>query len=535
MSIFTNSRRRPVFALYVLTAAIIVTTPVWYWHLSNKDSLPWRSGLPDAFTRTPAWVPSPEPVQFPSDYDRSSDQEMCNRMFGPGYFEHIQNHQHPYCESSSSSSYLHCFSAPRLPFPWASMWSHERGDPICIAKGVSFEPGSEKHFKTHCNTRDFAAEFASLSPPAEGDDTKPKRQPEPTDPSTDIEGVPNLADLDVYWGGSGVGGEFQANWDFATPVPGCDNNTSSDGGGWLYVIRREDTPNFWHKLMGLWQAMITLDAMQVARNPATGKPWMTKQDVESMRIVYDDNLGTDPLDDWWKMLNGQEPGKISTLPAGCYANVLIPLAGPSSPFWAALAENVYHEPCQEQFLVNAFRKRVFRHLYISPRDAVPNIDPVITLVNRTHNRKLYDADNLMAKVRAKYPNSKVNVVDFAKLNLRQQVELAVNTDVFIGHYGAGMMHLFFLPPDAAVVEITSKSVRKFRSITRMRGIAHFEADCLEAPDYEHAVHGTPLPEGWQAGADDEHWQSREYAYLIEEDFLGWVDAAVRNQRNKRYR
>ncbi|KAL8388846.1 hypothetical protein RB595_008972 [Gaeumannomyces hyphopodioides] len=528
MSIYGKSRRRPVLVLHVLAAAIIVSTPIWYWHLSNEDSLPWRSRLPNAFSAAPAPAPSPEPVRFPSDYDRSSDQETCDRMFGPGYFKHIQDHQHPYCKSSSSSSYVHCFSAPGM-----TMWSRERGDPICIAKGVSFDPAGEKHFKAHCDARDFAAEFASLSSPA-GDDAEPKPELEPSDPSTDIKDVPNLADLGVYWGGSGAGGEFQANWDFSTSVPGCDKNTNSDG-GWLYVIRREDTPNVWHKLMGLWQAMITLDAMQVTKNPTTGKPWMTKKDVESMRIVYDDNLGTDPLDDWWKTLNGQEPEKVSSLSAGCYPNVLIPLAGSSSPFWAALSDNVYHEPCQEQFMINAFRTRVFRHLGISPRGAEPNVDPVITLVNRTHNRKLYDADNLMAKVRERHPSSKVNVVDFAQLNLREQVQLAVDTDIFIGHHGAGMMHLFFLPPDAAVVEITSKSVRKFRSITRMRGIAHFEADCLEAPDYEHAVHGTPLPAGWQAGADDEHWQSREYAYLIEEDFLGWVDAAVRNQRNRRYR
>ena len=380
----------------------------------------------------------------------------------------------------------------------------------------------------NCHPRDFGAEMERMRLGLEG-------PPNPDDPSTDLHGVTNLADLAEYWGGSGVGGEFQAHWDFSRAAPGC--SADSNNGEWLFVIKRESTPNIWHKLMNLWQAMVTLDAMQVARDPKTGRPWMTKEDVKSMRIIFDDDEPHEELDDWWRMLNGKEPTLANTLiPGTCYGNVVLPLAGSSSPFWAALLEKNQHEPCQESFLVDAFRRRVFRHLDIKPRAPgfEPNEHPTITFVNRTHNRKLYDAENLMAKVKARYPGSKVSVVDFAGLTLREQVALAVDTDVFIGHHGAGMMHLLFLPADAAVVEITSSRARKFRSITRLRGITHFEADCLEQPDYKHLVDGTPLPADWRTGMDDEHWQSREYAYLVEDDFMGWVDAAVRNQRNKRY-
>jgi len=528
--------RRPeqMIRLYLLAVVFIIALPLLYYHSTIAVSLssswnPHARLPPDPALVNVSWRAArvPHPAEFLTDYHLSPDQAMCDRMYGRGYFTHIDSHQHPYCEPSSSS-FLQCFSAPRLPAPWASQWSSEAGDPICIAQGVSFDrDGGERYFKAHCNARDFGVEQSRM---------KEHGYVNPVDPSsTDLSGVPNLAELAEYWGGSGVGGEFKHRWDFTSTVAGCTKDANN--GEWLFVIKREVTPNIWHALMNLWQAMVTLDAMQVALNPATGKPWMSAEDIASMDIVWDDNESLQGLEDWWLMLNGKKPGRTETLPSGtCYGNVLIPLAGLSSPMWAALSETVYHELCQEPFLIDALRRRVFRHLGLTPRAPrfQPNEHPTITLVNRTHNRKLWDADGLMAKVRARYPESKVNVVDFGSISLREQVALAADTDVFIGHHGAGLMHLLFLPSDAAVVEITSSRARKFRTITRLRGIAHFEADCLEEPEYGHIVNGTPLPEGWRAGADDQHWQSREYAYLIEDDFLGWVDAAVRNQKNKRY-
>jgi len=542
-----TQRHRHTVVTYILVAVTITSLPLWYQYSYGDGTFSlWKAppqtvsavAPPVADARVPEEIPDrkeqvpkqpPPPLELPADYDLSPGREMCQRMFGRGYLEHIGHHQHPYCESTSSS-FVQCFSAPRLPYPWQSQWTSEAGDPICIARGVSFDPNIEdkKYFRAHCDARDFGAE------------TERRRlgldnSTNPVDPSTDLSGVPNLGELGEYWGGSGVGGEFRTHWDFGGAAPGCsaDNNN----GEWLLVIKRESTPNIWHKLMNLWQAMITLDAMQVARNPATGKPWMTKEDIASMRIVFDDEEPNEELDDWWRMLNGKEPVPASSLtPGACYGNVLLPLAGSSSPFWAALLEKVQHEPCQEPFLVDAFRRRVFRHLGIAPRPAnfQPNEHPTVTFVNRTHNRKLYDADRLLRLVRARHPQSRVDAVDLAQLPLREQVALAADTDVFIGHHGAGMLHLLFLPADAAVVEVTSSRARKFRSISRLRGLAHFEADCLEEPEYAHATAGVPLPDGWRPGADDEHWQSREYAYLLEDDFLGLVDAAIRSQRNKRY-
>ncbi|EPS41023.1 hypothetical protein H072_5092 [Dactylellina haptotyla CBS 200.50] len=510
---YSGRKARQVPLIYVLVAATIVTVPFLFLQWSTAEYLPicrtkvqisegtsstsQISTLPTAPTLTPIFVSS---LELPSEYSLSPDQEMCERMYGRGYFAHIEKHQHPYCERSSSS-FLQCFSAPRLPLPWMSQWSSVTGDPFCIAQGVYFNNtgGNKQHFKAHCNTRPDTVEFAE------------------------------------YWGGSGVGGEFKAHWDLKTETPGC--NKDQNNGEWLFVIKREESTNIWHNIMGLWQAMLTLDGMQAIRNPATGRPWMSKEDVASMRIVFDDDIPPQDLDDWWKILNGKAPVKVKDLEKGaCYGNVLLPLPGSSSPFWAALVETVYHEPCQSSILIDVFRRRVFQHLGIKPRplNILPEENLKITFVNRTRTRKLWNADALMEKVRTRYPKSRVNVTDFETLPLRDQVVLAAESDVFIGHYGAGLVHLLFLPPGAATVEITSSRSRKFRTITNMRGIVRFEADCLEEPEYKHIVEGTPIPPGWHSGMDDANWQKREYAYMVEDDFLGWVDAAVRSQRNRRY-
>ncbi|KAF3913346.1 hypothetical protein ABW20_dc0104827 [Dactylellina cionopaga] len=524
-----SSRRRPrlVGGACVLVAVAIITVPVFYFPGSAVKYLPvcrtpgpkfedsaslersQKSSTSQISTFSPSPTPSSAPsstptplsvLELPSEYKLSSDQEMCEKMYGRGYFTHIEENQAPYCEPPSSS-FLQCFSAPRLPQPWISEWSSATGDPFCIARGVYFNTTSndKKYFKAHCI------------------------------------GPPNRQVFAEYWGGSGVGGEFKAHWDLGTQIADCSKD--SNNGEWLFVVKREESSNIWHNLMSLWQALITLDAMQITRNPATGRPWLTKENIASMQIVFDDDLPTQDLEDWWRMLNGKIPIKVNSLKNdACYGNVLLPLPGSSSPFWAALTETVYHEPCQSSILIDAFRRRVFQHLQIEPRplNREPNEHPSIIFINRMATRKLWNADALMGKVRERYPKSKVTVADFATLSLHDQVALVAESDVLIGHFGAGLAHLLFLPLGAACVDITSSPARKFRSITRMRSIARFEATCLEEPEYNHIVNGTSLPPGWRPGMNDANWQTREYAYVVEEDFLAWVDAAVRNQLNQRY-
>jgi len=87
--------------------------------------------------------------------------------------------------------------------------------------------------------------------------------------------------------------------------------------------------------------------------------------------------------------------------------------------------------------------------------------------------------------------------------------------VLVGHHGAGTVYVLFLPPEAAVVETIPPFFPTcgFRSIARMRGLTHFSGRSLWPAEYEQAVYGAPLPEGWQPPQTDDGWEEKEWRAL----------------------
>lgn len=341
--------------------------------------------------------------------------------------------------------------------------------------------------------------------------------------------------MGIYWFETGIGTQFK-EWDFDARK---DNNCSKtvDDQSWILLARREQNRNIWHKLMEPWQAMLTMDALQMAINPETGKPWLGETDASSVQVVFEDDR-EEIYDDWWKMVTGNPPIRRSVIPPGtCFRNVILPLAGSSSPFWTALLESVYHETCRTQFLLDTFLRRVYKFLELTPRAASDiHVDPTITIIERKDTRKFTDLNKWVEILRLKYRKSSINVVDFADLTLKEQVKLVQSTDVLVGHHGAAMTHVLFLPPEAAVVEIMPPffEMRGFRSVARMWGLAHFSARCMWPEEWNATVNGVPLPEGWQPPQTKAGWQEAEWAYMTEENFVGYVEAAVRHQQNRRY-
>ncbi|KAJ9165095.1 DUF563-containing protein [Coniochaeta hoffmannii] len=287
----------------------------------------------------------------------------------------------------------------------------------------------------------------------------------------------------------------------------------------------------------IWQARHTIDALQMAINPATGRSWLTPDEAATVTVVFEDDR-VEPMDHLWTVATGNTPIRMSSLePGACFGNVIIPLAGSSSPFWSALMEDVYHETCHTQVLLNTWVRRVFNFLDITPRSATDvHAHPTITIVERAHNRKFIALDRWLETLKSLYPKSNITVYDFAAISLQEQLRIVQGTDVFVGHHGAAMAHTIFLNPEAAVVEIFPPvfPMRGFRALARMRGLAHFGANCMWPEEWNNTVNGVPLPETWTAPKEPVDWQVAEWTYMTDEQFLGIVDAAVRNQMNKRY-
>lgn len=432
----------------------------------------------------------------------SGDQQQCEDIYGNSYIENIAKTPQENCGGKSLSG-LHCFYGQRI---W-NRWVPWKRDPLCLAQGVSFVP----------STPAFSPEYRGA---------EFEMQCEKQNFDQDL--------INDYWGDTGVGNTFKT-WTFQSQPDAsrCSRQNSTDD--WIMLVRREvsDQNNIWHQLMQISQARHTIDALQTAVNAETGEPWLSAEDASRVQVVFDDDRHH-ALEDLWNIV-GKSPIRTSDLiPGTCYGNVIVPMPGSSSPFWSALIGNM-KQVCYRQTLLNTFVNRVFDHYRVEPRSSNDFQQHLtITIVNRAENRKFINMDRWTSTLRERYSNFNIDVVDFAAISFAAQLRLVQNTDVLVGHHGAAMTHTLFMPPESAVVEVLPPYFlqRGFRSLGRMRGLQYFTGRGMWEEEFNNITRGEPLPEGWSPPEEHEGWKDREWAYMLDEDFLGLVDGAVRSQVNR---
>ncbi|KAG8157964.1 hypothetical protein KVR01_012236 [Diaporthe batatas] len=468
-------------------------------------------------TEQPPSPPPPSPASadfLPPEYlTLPEDQQQCEDIFGNSYIRNIAGTVQESCAAGSPSE-LHCFFGQRLRNRWVP-WER---DPLCLAQGVRFAPSSGA---------------SAFSPGYSGAEFEMQCEAQNFD--RDLMGD--------YWGGTGVGNTFKT-WKFmseqqdgsSTGMSGCSKENSTDD--WIVLVRREisDQHNIWHQLMQISQARHTIDALRTAINPDTGRPWLSAADAARVQVVLDDDRHH-ALEDLWRIAGGGgAPIRASDLaPGTCYGNVIVPMPGSSSPFWSALIGDLRQDCRGRQTLLDTFVARVLAHYGVEPR-APSEIHeyPTITIVDRAENRKFINLDARVDALRVRHPSSRISVVDFAALTFAEQLRLVQDTDVLVGHHGAAMTHTLFMAPGAAAVEVLPPYFlqRGFRALGRMRGLAYFTGRGMWEEEYRNVTRGEPLPEGWSPPREHEGWKEREWAYMLDEDFLGLVDAAVRSQLNR---
>jgi EGF domain-specific O-GlcNAc transferase len=460
-----------------------------------------------------------EPPSLPAAYSLSAAQHLCEDLFGQRYLTHMAETQHSYTAPHLRASF-DCFQAERPKPPWRpGLWLGDwTADHFCLAKGAYYKGQGGKSFSLPCHTLSQAS-----------DD------------------FPLLDDMPTYWGDTGIGPQAK-EFEFGVSTLGdrakatCPDihGSGGAGGSWIMLVRREEENNIWHQAMTIWQAMLTLDALRIAVHPKTGVPWMTAEQADSVIIVLDDDR-TEMLEDWWMMLTGRPPIRRSELlPGQCFAGIILPLAGSSSPFWHALGGESLPEPCSQRFLINALTRRVFDHLDISARPLDGrglNMHPSITVIDRQGTREIEDMEILVALLESRQPESDITVVDFADLSVADQIQLVQDTDILVGYHGAAMGHLLYLPPASAVVEIIPPNFHNagFRTVSQIAGHVHFTVDALTEEQWEaRQPGGTPLPEGYTVPQTDDNWfwKMDPFAYVDHDDLLRVIDAAVLQLRNR---
>ena len=105
-------------------------------------------------------------------------------------------------------------------------------------------------------------------------------------------------------------------------------------------------------------------------------------------------------------------------------------------------------------------------------------DTTVTIVNRTgtsHTRQLWNIDSHAEALRESFPGVTVQVLDFAAINLREQISIIRNTDVLLGAMGAGLTHIFFLNEESTIAEIIAPGTHYagFRNLAKIRQMPYF--------------------------------------------------------------
>lgn len=164
--------------------------------------------------------------------------------------------------------------------------------------------------------------------------------------------IQDIEDFGECYFDTGAGAQL-AGWRFGSDAnadPQC--TTDNNDGQWVLLARREGNTNIWHKLMELWQALLSVHALLLASDPSTGRPYLLKEDISKIQFIVEDDQTDNPWESLWTMVTGNEPIRLSQIQdARCIGNVILPVAGSSSPFWALSVDDVEHERCTEQFLV----------------------------------------------------------------------------------------------------------------------------------------------------------------------------------------
>lgn len=431
-------------------------------------------------------------IAYPTDYlPVYKEDDECPKLFGSKYLEHMASHHVEYCEPESLSKF-ECFRT-------------HRKEAFCVGKGVLLDMTRGeglKHTAMHCKMRNFTDE--KIHTPA-------------------LQDVLNPQDMGRGFYDTSVGCQLE-NWDIntkpknvASGVNLCD--AEHNDGNWTLLVKRENHPNIWHRMLELWQSMITLDVLKMAINPATNAPYLKESD--DVRVVFTeyDAGKLMEVDDWWDMVTGNKPLMQKDLPPQCLGNVILPLEESTSPFWGYTWEE---GNCHEPFLINAFLRRLYRHVGLEEEYQVNKTgQTVVTIIDRKGTRKLRNQDKLVAKAQARWPQVKFQLIDFASTKLMDQVKIVRNTDVLLGLTGAGMTHMFWLPEESSVAEIQAPGVKYggFRHLCKLRNLNYFTVFPEERAKEEMVTEGSD-------------WQLGEWVDIKDDAFQMMVDAAINAQLHK---
>ncbi|CAK7227208.1 hypothetical protein SCUCBS95973_006465 [Sporothrix curviconia] len=489
-------------ASLVLCLGYLYLTP----HEFAQHGLPWPSSSYNAYSL----LSPPSPLPLPDDYSVDTPaSSFCEERFNSKYLIDLRSTSFQYCNASSYSS-LTCFHSHTS--------SDDKRDSLCLAQGAAYDPSSRK-FVLQC---DIAAPDANAT----------------------ARGVIPFAAVRQYWYATGPRYIFDNHVSFvpgdgvvgAAAAAAAAAASSPKETRFTLLIKREGEMNPWHCLLEIWSMAMTMDVLQMSRDPATGRAfWRSADDKQNMQVVILDDRLDGPYFDLWTLFSGRPPLRIKQLAtdpgaasfygldgsdsshssdssdtsdaASVEHRLIVPLAGASNPIWQ---NDWTARDCTRSETLRAFVGRVLRHYGVVDKAAgreKPAADNSnsndddkkirVTFVDRkdVNTRRLADQDRLLDALRAAYGGAngtvRVDAVDFGTLPFAEQLRVARATDVLVGVHGAGLTHTMFLREQtSAVVEIQPSDMAAtfmgFRNLANMRGVAYFRTHASPINEAEAA-------------------------------------------------
>lgn len=417
-------------------------------------------------------------------YQHPMESKFCANNFGPAYLELFSNSSTGYCRTDSKSS-LNCFHGHTL--------ENERSASFCITGGTEFNL-TGRTWTVDCRMRPWTKE-----------DT--------------LRGTPSWEDFPTnYWANTGPRKIFADFFDIGSNTAA---NRPNEPPNFTILARREDNRrNLWHSLMEIFSLSMMLDVLRISVDPATNKPFYTNEDFLNTQVVVLDDGVEGPWYDLWGMFSPKPLIRLSSLDAANIfksSNVILPPPVPSNPLWEG--DWVAHG-CGPSSNLDLFSKRVL-DFYKVDLEPLAEKDPlVLTWIDRKRRRTLIDKDAYLSKLQARFPEVKVNLVDFATLSLQEQLHTVRRTDILAGTHGAGLTHAIFMRPGSAMVEILPHNFfhKGFRNIAKLKGHSYFGA---HAPEAELSLNVT----------NDLTWQ-QENIRIEEDRFMELLSVAIKSMYNR---
>jgi protein O-GlcNAc transferase len=426
---------------------------------------------------------SKEPPSLPPIYSKPHYiPEKCQRRYGVRYIEELREAKRPYCEATSSTSQISCFQTDV---------ADGRIDAFCTASGVVLPPESEK-FEIDCQLRDW-------------------------NNATDLQGRPHIHEFRQDWYETGPGFLFphfiNIGKEHTSSIEDCQ--TANASASHTILIKRESNNNLWHSLMEIMSYTMTMDTLSMSTNER-GEPLFSAEDADTSEVLLLDDGPEGPYFELWNLIVKRpirRRSDLKTAEPSCLTNLIVPLCGATNPMWLGDWTSI---ECTESKTFDVFIERVMDFYGISPvRDQASPL--VLTFIDRKGTRKLEKQDELISALRNAYPNITINVVDFAAIDLREQIRIVANTDILAGVHGAGLTHLMWLPSGSAIVEIQPMDVfhKGFRNVASLRGLKYFSTHTLKPPNEEFDK------------GENKDWHFRN-VFIEEDRFMGLMEVAIKS-------